>query len=29
VHPLFREFVAAAKGYRMRTRTYVGGEVVS
>ena len=29
VHPLFREFVAAAKGYRMRTRTYVGGGVVS
>ncbi len=29
VHPLFREFVAAAKGYRMRTRTYAGGEVVT
>jgi len=29
VHPLFREFVAAAKGYRMRTRTYAGGEVSS
>jgi CTP synthase len=27
VHPLFREFVAAAKAYRMRTRTFVGGEV--
>jgi CTP synthase len=29
VHPLFREFVAAAKGYRMRTRTYAGGEVTT
>jgi CTP synthase len=29
VHPLFREFVAAAKGYRLRTRTYAGGEVAT
>jgi CTP synthase len=29
VHPLFREFVAAAKAYRMRTRTYAGGEVAT
>jgi CTP synthase len=29
VHPLFREFVAAAKGYRMRTRTYAGGGVAT
>jgi len=29
VHPLFREFVAAANAYKMRTRTYAGGEVTS
>ena len=29
VHPLFREFVAAAMGYRTKTRTYAGGEVVT
>jgi CTP synthase len=29
VHPLFREFVAAAKSYRLRARTYVRGGAAS